>query len=86
MQEISENTRHSLNFISNFDGMVMVKRFGVLAKINCLRTYFELKRAKWTIFILSKRVDLHAIYIIRMGGTYECCHCVIIFLLSCLIQ
>ena len=44
MQEISENTRHSLNFISNFDGMVMVKRFGVLAKINCLRTYFELKR------------------------------------------
>ena len=44
VKEISENTRHSLNFISNFDGMVMVKRFGVLAKINCLRTYFELKR------------------------------------------
>ena len=62
VQEISENTRHSLIFKSNFHGMVGFKGFEALEKIKCLRTYFELRRMEWNIYKLSKRVDLLIIF------------------------
>ncbi|KAL6329618.1 hypothetical protein AAG906_022808 [Vitis piasezkii] len=61
VQEISVNTRHSSNFISNYDGIVTFKRFEDLAKIKYLRTYLELRAMQWNIYQLSKRVDLHTI-------------------------
>ncbi|KAL6329623.1 hypothetical protein AAG906_022813 [Vitis piasezkii] len=47
VQEISENTRHSLNFISNFDGMVMVKRDALRANMKDKRHLDELD-LKWS--------------------------------------
>ena len=60
VQEISVNTRHSSNFISNYDGIVTFKRFEDLAKIKYLRTYL-LRAVQWNIYQLSKRVNLHTI-------------------------
>ncbi|XP_059597039.1 putative disease resistance RPP13-like protein 1 isoform X2 [Vitis vinifera] len=62
VQEISENTHHSLAFCRTFDRLVVFKRFEALAKIKCLRTYLEFSE-EFPFYIPSKRgsVDLHAI-------------------------